>query len=299
MPDNGGIGMQYYALGIDAGRSVKDAAKWLLAAFAAVFAVLTAGLQFSSLVEIANSPWALAALICGSIAFIAVLVVIFSAAKVLIDPGVSFDDLLNGETAAKVHDMYKGKHPNPGQDVSIGALSANDVLLRLGSIKGLTHQQTDSPTEIRDALRNARRDAISATADTTRREMAAEADVLLILGSANKFHNAQIFSVLMRRVKMAAVVVPLAVLGMIWISAIAHPSSALVSQPINARLFLSDDVDQASLGLGKSCSTKNLEAVIIGGTLDQPLVTTAPTSICLAAKFVVTPSVGVTVPMLD
>lgn len=296
MANTGEIGMLYYALGIDSSRSVKDAAKWLLAAFAAIFAVLTAGLQFPVFIETTTFGQSFAIFVCSCITFIMVLLVIFHAAKVLTDPGISLEDLLNGETATKVHEINNGEHKHFGKGISVGSLSADDLLLRLKSIKGLTYQQTESPTKIRDALRSARREAPSTAAELTRREMTAEADMFLLLGVANKLHNAQIFSNLMKKVRLASIVVAIAIVCVIWSSAQTDPPRVLVSQPINTHLFLLDETDRVALGLGKSCSTKNLKAVIVGGTLDEPLVTTTPTAHCSAAKFVVTPNIGVSVP---
>lgn len=295
MSENGGPAQANLNVALDSGKSVRDAAKWLLAAFAAVFAVLTGGLQISALVRLANSSWALPALICGVVAFGAVSIVILRAAKVLIDPGVSLEDLLERETSGHVNDLNSKLQ---GKD-DVLELGANDSLLKgLRGIKSLTHRQTDSPTELRDALRTARRAAVSASTRPTPAESVAEADVLLLLSSANRIHNAGLFSKLMVSVRIAAIVVPLAVAGIAWMSVTTSNASTAVTEPVNARVLLSDDVKRTELGLGESCSSTSLDAVLIGGTFDRPLVVTTETAICRSAKFVVTPEIGISVPLI-
>lgn len=295
MSENAGPGPTSLNVALDSSKSVRDAAKWLLAAFAAVFAVLTGGLQISALVRLANSPWALLAIICGVVAFGAVSIVIFRAAKVLIDPGVSLEDLLERETSGQLSAMnskLQGKN-------DVLELDANDSLLKgLRGIKSLTHHQTDSPTELRDALRTARRAAMSASTRPTPAESVAEADVLLLLSTANRVHNAGLFSKLMMWVRIAAIVVPLAVAGIAWMSVTTSNVSTVVTGPVNARVLLSEEVERTALGLGESCRSTSLDAVLIGGTLDRPLVVTTETALCRSAKFVVTPEIGISVPLI-
>lgn len=292
MSETAGTGLPTLNVALDSGKAVKDAAKWLLAAFAAVFAVLTGGLQLSTLVRLADSSWAVPASICAVIAFAAASTVIFRAANVLIDPGVSLEDMLERETTAKLRALNQGKN-------DVLELGAKDSLsMGLRAIKGLTHHQTDSPTELRDALRNARRAAMSASTRPTPDEVAAESDVLLLLSAANRIHNNGLFSNLMKWVRIAAIAVPLAVAGMAWMSITASNASSPVGQPVNARVILAGNLDRASLGLGDSCRSTSLDAVIIGGTFDRPLVATVETVLCRSAKFVVTPDVGISVPVI-
>ena len=280
---------------LDAGNSVRDAAKWLLAAFAAVFAVLTAGIQVPALVKLADSPWAIPALICGVVAFGAVFIVILRAARILIDPGVSLDDLLERETSAHLAAMNGGLR---GRDDVLELGTYDSLLKGLRGIKSLTHRQTDSPTELRDALRVARQTAATGSTWPTRDESIAEADVLLLLDAANRVHNAGLFSNLMIWVRIGAVAVPLAVAGVAWMSVTTAHTSTAVTEPMNARVTLADGVDPVALGLGESCTSASLDAVIVGGTFDRPLVVTTQTTLCRAAKFVVTPEIGVTIPVI-
>ncbi len=295
MSENAGPGPSSLIVGSETGSSMRDAAKWLLAAFAAVFAVLTGGLQISALVSLADSSWALPALICGVVAFGAVFMVILRAAKVLIDPGVSLEDLLEREASTRLSGMNR-KLQGKEDVLELGAIDS--LLKGLRGIRSLTHSQTESPTELRDALRTARRGAMSATRRPTADESVAEADVLLVLSTANRVHNAGLFSKLMTWVRIAAIVVPLAVAGIAWMYVTTSTVSTPVTEPVNARVLLSGIGERTVLGLGESCTSTSLDAVIIGGTFDKPLVVTTETALCRSAKFVVTPEIGIGVPLL-
>lgn len=208
----------------------------------------------------ADSSWAWLAAICAVVAFTSVLSVNFRAAKVLIDSGVSLEDLLKRETEAKLRAMDQSKS-------DVLELDAGDSLLAgIKTIKGLTYHNTDSPTELRDALRRARRDAASAATHPTPDEAAAEADVLLLLSAVNRIHNIELFSSLMNWVRIAAIATPLAIARLAWMSVTASSVSATVSQPVNAQVILSRDVDRTSLGSDDSCRSSALDAVIISFT---------------------------------
>jgi len=282
---------EHWSIESRAGTSIRDATKWLLAAFAALFVILAGGLQFSSVTRIDDPVRDAVAVVCIAVAFTATIAVIFSAARVLTDLGLTLDDLLAREIDAKILQANLSQDPHSHRLVG-EALELDDLLLRINGNRGLTRAQSMSPTRLRDALT----EAAQVPCGLPEVRPAAESDVRLLLDAANRVHYSQIFTHLLRGVRVASIVVPLAILGFAWATSSAADLSADVTAPFDTGVTFTAGTDHSRLGLGPTCSAASLRAVAIGGTLARPLVVTRATSRCAPATFVVTPELGISIP---
>lgn len=284
---------EHWSVESRAGASIRDATRWVLAAFASLFVILAGGLQFSVITSLDDPVRNALAAACVATAFASIITVIFGAARVLTDLGLTLDDLLAREVSAKI--TQANLPPEARSRRLVGeALELDGLLLRVNGNRSLTRAQTMSPTRLRDALTRAALEPYG----TTDCRLAAEADVRLLLDVANRVHYSQIFARMLRGVKVASIAVPVSILGFAWATSSATGLSGTVTEPFNTRVHLTPQADRSALGLGPSCAASSLDAVAVGGALARPLVVTGATETCASATFIVTADVGLSVPDL-
>lgn len=264
--------------------AIRDAVKWLLAASAGVLAVLTASLPFSTIGHLPTPLLVLVGVLLIAAALLVSLSVVLAAGSLLADTGVSFDDLVGREVAAKQGDTTTG----PVSDQA--HLERDSLLSRLRVLDSRLHAQHARPVLLRDRMNAAW--AMTGSAAAVEQSQAS-ADIELYLSTANRFHAADRFEALLRLLKRVGWIVPTAVVGFLVLVS-SQPVAVPVTEAVPVTVYLQHDASSA--GFGKACRTDVLRGVAIQGTLDTPEVVVPASGPCHAGRLTVSAEVGVVVP---
>ena len=205
---------------------VRSASKWLLAAFAALFTFIAGGLQFGD-VDLADISHPVLVAAAVAISMIASATVITLASSILVDLGLTFDDVIEREVNGKM------RLAAAGTDQALAGVAANDSVLRSIEDHGAVMRcGVTSPAELRDLITKAR------TTDGTDSKLKdAEADLEVMLRAANRVHYSTRFRVLTRVVigAMVAVLVAFA-LYLVAISPGSRAEPLDVAEPMAGQL---------------------------------------------------------------
>lgn len=259
-----------------ANEKVRDAAKWILASFAAIGTVLLGGIQLANVGKLNGDVpnariWATVVGIL--LAAVGVGLAIWFTSSVLVPFLNTFRSL--------------DKHP----DVTRRVLDDREVI-------GLTYDELK--TEVarsRDAVREAKtteeyEKALTLWLDWERSKQAA----MTVVGSellADRFRNAR--TAIIAGVALATVGLGLFAWG-------ANPPTdekddppvTLSEEPVVLDVTLTDS-GVTGLKEARGCSTANLRALAIAGETDARELVTVPAGTCQSVRFILTPSVGTAV----
>ena len=268
--------------------NIRDTTKWLIAAFAAIGAVLVAGLQLSDLGQLGTQQLVrlIASLIAAAAALICVGITILRAADVLTTRYTSLKQLALLHQSAVLAGQPVGL-PTWAKDPVIAAIQTEWTGLCRGlaeSLPGLYDLQAGlAEQKIVDQR------AIDVSTAAQR-----------IVDFANDFVTRQAFSRFKTNVIGSGAFIAVAIVAFAWLT---HPPTSVDYSPTNptfGELVLTSNgrtVFQSVVGPG--CATKPILAVAIGGDSSDPEIELLPVRPCKIAprSFHVPQAQGVFVPI--
>ncbi|MFV8128846.1 hypothetical protein [Streptomyces syringium] len=283
----------------DRGTSIREAARWLTTAFAAVGTVLVAGLQLGSLGGLGTEePWRLP-LALGAV-FVALLGtgwMIVRAAHVLITPDLTWTDIfVNHEIPA----IRRRGSAQPLLSAGRSHLSYDALLQLLKEASSTEAVPFEGTAAIRRKLESARARAAHTPTDTEAQEHVAalEHAVTLCLTRANAWQSQQLYRALIRTLLRTGVLTAACLVVYAWAANPPPEKSPQIKQPVPVEIHLRATADKLpGTELGKQCHRRTITGVAVGGRLDEPVVAVPATEDCAAARFTVTPELGVAVPV--
>lgn len=302
--------------GKDAGRtntaaeleSIRAAARWVVGGAAAVLAVVLAGAQVTAIARIdeftaVRGGGAIAA---ATLALVAAGVVLWLAARVLIPPTWTLGDLAHREltdedwpthwahdelhgqravlsltTELRLADLYRHQRALLLAAVELGergrATVRGDLLGRADAETTYLASDPEDDARLRQRLRTA--DALAeritsavAVADVRRR-----------------------YRLLVKRIPLLGLVVVLGVAAFTW--ATAPPGGAPVTSPVEVRLrFTADQGAIRDGGIPAGCAGRTVRGVALGGTLEEPVVSSVEDPGCVLAQTRVSADTAVVIP---
>lgn len=281
---------------------VQSAAKWLISAFAAIGAVLVAGLQIGAIGSLSwnDEPGRVAAVVVSAVIALTITgLVIIYASRVLVGRNYTLDDLVALETKARIkHDREADiakRLQNP--------LEYDSVLKSLIGRPHLMPPQVHTPLELRDALVQARKDPagappVGSVAAPTLEDL--EKGVSRLTDFVEMTQCRQRYRRLAFWILPALLGVAACIFAFSW--GIASSEEIKITRPTAVTIILKNASkdDLKKIGLGKGCKVKQLQAVAIGGSIAEPeVVTMADGGGCRPAKFTMNPDLGLVVPKIS
>ena len=268
--------------------TVREAAKWLLSAFAAIFAVVIAGLQFSALgsVDGAAMYWAAGS---AMVALTVSIAVVIRAGLLLADPGLTFDDLLKREVKARIK-LVNQRQKTDARLRTVG--SVDPLLARVISDRSLLHHDRAEPSRLRDALRAAR----SASPPVMGAVEDASADIAVAVGVGNDYHFRTRFRSLITLTAWLAALCAGSVVIFAISTAGAQRQALAVPEAAPGVLYLKPGLTGAAMGLGETCAETSISVMLVGGTYSEPVVAVPRTASCTAGELTVSRDIGIVVP---
>ncbi|WP_236244207.1 hypothetical protein [Streptomyces sp. CC210A] len=277
---------------------MRAAARWLVSAFAAVAAVLVAGLQLRSVGTLDSSQPGRLVLALGSagVALLVTGLIIVKASYVLISPTLTWYDLVARETKALV------KQAASPPVVAAGShLRFDPLLTELEHANEMHPVPFTGPRDLRRALRSAR-EAVAATPSDENRAKLQQLEQMTdaLLQRANAWQSMQLHRSLTKVLIPSGILLAASVVAFAWAVTPENKGAPAVTKPIQVQVYLKN-VPQAlkKAGLESTCAKGPLDGTAVGGTLSSPEVSTRRAPGCAAAKFVVTSEIGVAVPTTD
>jgi hypothetical protein len=274
--------------------SVQSTAKWVVAAFAAIGAILVTDLQIGGIGTLgAEQPRRLVlALGAMAIALLAVAVVVILASLVLIPPRMSLSELSKRELQAYRKalraaggDPEKAKSPAAFDSV-LGAISAEQKWLLRSKASGV-HDLYDKWKEAHGAP----------SQDTS----LIDEDAKRVIDFASLQVTQARYSRLIVAVLAGGSVIVLCIVLFAW--AANPPKSveeARITQPIAMRVvFTASPEALRRAGINPACAKQSLSAVAVAGQLQEPEVVTLGRSKCPPSRFVVRRDLGLAIPELS
>ncbi|MFD9885885.1 hypothetical protein ACFWZT_31020 [Streptomyces alboflavus] len=276
----------------DHGSSVRAAARWMITAFAAIGALLVAGLQLQALGEIEDDRWLAAALASALLALVATGSVIVFASYVLVAPSLTWDDLIRRETTAMIALAQAS-----GVQAPSAATDLDDLLRELVAATEMRAAPLASPRDLRQDLAAARQALAQNPSDDARqvRVQQIEETAAVCLHHANAWQSRYRYKILIRVLIPAGLLIAGCVVIFAWAS---HPpdKAPKVTKPISVSVYLLEQPEEGARSeITASCAGKRLEGTAVAGTLSEPEVVTKPQPGCPAQRFTVTSSLGVAI----
>lgn len=247
-----------------------------MAAFAALGAVLLAGLQLTDLGS-TNGLHRLVAIGSALFALLLVEAVVIMASLVLTTPrAISLAQLVEQELVAREKAKRTGTDPI-SIDPFLYAVHLNRRSLLGADISG--------PHELHNAISKAH--------ETEERETLRDAEQRL-----SDFASRALAEKRYGRLRLTLIFVIPVITALILTFAVltSVDDDVVITEPRDVRLVLKGTAEALSLaGLAESCPSE-LEGVAVGGTWDEPLVLTVPDEGCPGTRVVVSKEVGLAIP---
>jgi F0F1-type ATP synthase membrane subunit b/b' len=274
--------------------TLRESAKWLIGAYAAVGAAMIAGLQLTSLGKIEDHTRFWVAVLTAGAALAAVVVGIYVVSKVLAPAEVKDNDLDAAERRVREdRSVLKGR-----------AKTAREL-------KEKYQQALDESEEDRKAISAPTvHDGEKQTAKE--RLAAAEKEVVTLLEPLEAIRRRLVFENVQRRYSEAkrvlAVVAGVVVASVIAFAWAANPSeesqtAAKISAhgpslEVPSRVVVSVSKVRPSLAalrkrLGVGCKLDEVQALVVGGTASSPEIVTLPEGHCNVQRFTASQNIGI------
>lgn len=266
-----------------------SAARWIVAAFASIAAILVAGLQVGQVGTIgAHEPLRLVVgLGSGAVALLAVVGVLARASAVITSPRISLVDLVQREVRAATKAAQRS-----GGDPA-GAPDPSDLDELLGAIsihrKSLLYSDAKGPQQLYELLKKARAEGGDLQLLEKDEERLADFSTLKEVERR--------YSKLLHWVMAVLGVVAICIVALSW--AVSKQPSPRVASPLTVRIILQGSAKAlAHAGVDTDCTARELSGVAVDAALSEPEVVTEPTAHCPAMRLVVTKEVGIAIPVL-
>jgi hypothetical protein len=262
--------------------SIQDATKWTIGAFAAIGALLVAGLQLSAVgtINMEEPLQLVVALITMAGALVAVGVVLVRASRVLVPPLVTLPELVKRELRARTRTsepdefwsfdpILKWIRPERTALLKTGVRNPHDLYQRLRELEGTDSEQLEQ----------------------------FEQDEKRLTDFASMKVTQDRYTDLMRSLLVGGVIVAICVVCFSWAVNSSKRTNASVTQPIGMRVILTGSEQVLHVNrINPACAKHELMAVAVAGELREPEVVTVPTATCPATHLVVRQDIGVAIP---
>jgi hypothetical protein len=273
---------------------VRDAAKWLIGAYASIGAVLVAGLQLTKLGQIEDHTRLLVAVVAAFGGLVAVAVAIWKVANVLAPVTVKASDLAEGTEVDKM---------TVETPLLLQAQADSLVDLQQKYVNAL-HDYQDKREKAWDNT------ALQPEADVAKSRVDALGEPLGQLRHMALFVKVQAkFTEARKVLGLAGLGTAICVITFAWAanpsekskqSAMAGKHGPTIEQP--SRVSVSVSRIRPSLAplrrrLGKSCGLEEIQAVVVGGSASEPEVVTLPLNGCNVERFIAGDVIGITLPV--
>jgi hypothetical protein len=274
---------------------VREAAKWLIGAFAAIAALLLAGTQVSSVGQLTWAEDSDRLILAGvglALGLGAALAAILQNVRMLLPKAMTVDRLVSDRELAAYFNANPELLPGVASNVT---QFVGDFRSRSAAYDTAVAVQEASPSEM-----NKKR-----LEEAKQRLAAAERDMRDVLALANWKATEGLFNSDIRwKMCLAAA---LAAIGIGLFAWAANPpeeekaddeSPVLGVAPIPARLTVAaNGVAPLKQALGKDCKLVKVRVLVIGGSKESPEVVTTPRRRCKAVRLVVSPELATVVPV--
>jgi hypothetical protein len=272
---------------------LRTTAKWLVAASASIATLVIAGLQLGDLPILRASEWwiTLLAVLAASAVIVAVGRTLYQAAAVLAASRPAIDELRGLERVD-----WKN-YPAPRLEPPANELIKYLVVDRRQELLG---QGRDSIADLAEDLQGVRRIVDKGGAATIRgrrynssdpRDLVAlkalredlERRMRHISAAAGWYEIKLRYREMTNGLRWNGVTFVVGAIGFALLITLP-PSRKLVDGPVQAEITVPSEKAAKSAGLDKRCAGKILSGVIVGGTLDLPIVVTRPKDDCGAHR---------------
>ncbi|WP_369218167.1 hypothetical protein [Streptomyces flavofungini] len=275
------------------GASVRAAARWLVTSYAALAALLVAGIQLKDVASV-TPDWQLAtALLAVLVALLATSTVIVSASRVLIAPALTWNDLVRRETSEMTR-----RPATPAEILDETPPKQDPLLAELKWFTQIQPVQFTSPRDLREKLSAARADLDSNPSDGLREqvlqyEQAAQA----CLQQANAWQSRQLYEKLITLLKRSSTVIAVCILIFLWASR-PPEQPPKVTKPFPVTIYVQGSKAAITAAkLDAACARQELKGWAVNGDINAPEVVTEPKGACPASRFTVSEELGIAVPI--
>ena len=274
---------------------LRETAKWLLGAYAAVGAALIAGLQLTSLGTVEDDARLYAAITLAAVALLLVFYAISKTGGVLAPVAVEESDL---EPSSKVGQMVQ----------------ATPSLL-----KGQATDIANLRSQYKVALTDYQAKRAAAHTDPSKKpDDEAYAHLMALHAPLDRLRTIALFNKVQQRYDdaklhlwIATVLAAFCVIGFAWAAnptdddqadAKAKESGPELLQPSEATVSI--EKERESLGtlrekLGTGCNLDRIAVLVVGGTSEAPEVITLPENGCETVRFTVSDDLGIALPATE
>lgn len=279
---------------------LRETAKWLIGAYAAVGAAIIAGLQLTSLGKVEDPTRFWVGAIAAAVALIAVVAGISKIATVLAPVKIEAADLGPGSDAEKM------VHATPtllkGQAATLADLQSQyeTALSEFQDKRATARGALDDPAE---------RTTAEGAAEQARSRMMALFDPLDGMRKLVLFERVQQrYDDAKRALGVAAVVIIVGVITFAWAANPSEESQAEAKARQHGPTLEAPSLVTVSVSkirpslavlrkrLGKNCDLSEVRALIVGGTAAAPEVVTLPDGDCEVERFAASENIGIVLP---
>jgi hypothetical protein len=279
---------------VAAAETIRQAARWLVAAFAGVGGVLVAGVPLTDVgrVEAGTSDFWFAVMGIAA-ALVAIAYMIHAVSRVFTSEFISFAEYseatVPGVTGAEKRRKLLldiGEVAERSGDELYGA-EARDL--------GELHTRLQDTNQ---AVRTAKLEGQAAPEDAVRHARDATAAANRAMEFINYEFVRRTFRHLFPRLAAGGLIVALGVGTYVFQTAQSPPKDQAVNRPTAVRLYLKPDSDELKQ-LGKACQANGLPAVAVAGSFSEPeVVTDSSGGGCMPTRLTITQDAGVAVPVV-
>ncbi|GAA3947486.1 hypothetical protein [Actinoplanes auranticolor] len=258
--------------------NLRESAKWLIAAAAAVGAILIGSFQLKDLGVLADADTLhrVAAVAGGGLALGTVVMLIIAAARVMITPRPSIRDLSERE--------LRGQRPSTG-GLAIVDSNQDSLVRSLLALRSYLFDGKNSLAEIYAEYR----DSQASLAQMQAGDGSSNADLRLVqdravssLQAVNRIEvvahqiaTGERFRALTNRLILGTAIFAAALVAFTW--ATLDSPTAVVDKPTAVTVVVTD---RAAAGLPSTCLLTSLDGVAVGGDFVKPTVVTSPAAGC-------------------
>jgi hypothetical protein len=287
---------------------LRETVKWLVTIFAAIGAVLTAGLQFSNIGKLEAPPFfeeleeyrLIIAILAAAIALLSIVTIIWFALRVLVNEPVSLPALARQEANGQ-----QGPHLAFAKEAGLLAKyrtltellnkSDVDITTRENVETDLKRLEQSNEAGKDEAIRQHKEQLVSLNND-----IAYSAQVFSQIAAGIRYNQVyQRFKVTGKVLLIASLLAALAIGTFSW--AVNPPDSAtaapLFRTPVEASVQLTE---QGQLlfteTLGQGCVSSAIRVVVLGVSDGRYDVVSLPTNQCALARFIIDAEVGTVQP---
>ncbi|MBV8996662.1 MAG: hypothetical protein JO287_23830 [Pseudonocardiales bacterium] len=290
--------------------AVQTATRWLVGAAAAVLAVLLAGVQLSSMGQLASEqPGRLVvAVIACVVGLAAVGIILVLAARVLVSPGWTLGKLAHLELQHKWQDHWLRSELeaqrgllDPDEDIEPDRLYRRHRRLLVAWFQLQEQGHTSLPDDLNTDHDSAQQDYLVTNDHDVERLRSRLEEVTAvterIATAANLADTRRRYRFLVQTLPIIGVLPVIAVPVFAWATTL-KPEPAITTPTAIHITFVRDRSVLQQAGLPADCAGRDINAIAVDGSLPHPIVVSTSDPRCILNQVRITPSLGTAVPTL-